>query len=262
MRGSWQADGLDIDTLVRAPVQRTAPDASVVDEWLRSDRLRNSFRLPRALTAEEAGRPLVLGLRGARAEDLARAFPPTSRLRVEVTGPALARLRVLPASPPPVRPAPPTAAERALALASDGAAPAPALRAAAREVAGGRAPALEQARAIVAWVHQQMTYEITPAGVDDLTLLTRKRGDCTEFSQLTIALLRALGIPARMRSGFMAADLTLVAHAWVELHDGERWREVDPTAGRMNVDATYLDASVLDALALISLGQLEIVSVE
>jgi hypothetical protein len=53
-----------------------------------------------------------------------------------------------------------------------------------------------------------------------------------------------------------------VAHAWLQFHDGERWQEADPTAGRADVDAAYLDASVLDVMALLSLGQIEIVAIE
>jgi transglutaminase-like putative cysteine protease len=120
----------------------------------------------------------------------------------------------------------------------------------------------DQVAAIISWVHREMTYEITPAWLDDITLLARKRGDCTEYSQLTVSMLRALGIPARVRSGFLASGQTLVAHAWIDYFDGTAWQEADPTNGRTTVDASYVDASVLEVLSLLSLGQIEITSME
>jgi transglutaminase-like putative cysteine protease len=162
-------------------------------------------------------------------------------------------VRVLPAAPtlPGPRPAaPPRNAQ------------APALQAAAREIVGQLEAPAQRAAAIIGWVHDQMTYEITPAQIDDITLLARKRGDCTEYSQLAVTLLQAAGIPARMRSGFLIAGQSLVAHAWLEFHDGRVWQEADPTAGRTSVDAGYVDASVLEVIALLSLGQIEITSIE
>ena len=44
----------------------------------------------------------------------------------------------------------------------------------------------------------------------------------------------------------------MVAHAWVAWHDGERFREVDPTNDRLDVDASYLPASVWGVVSLLS----------
>jgi hypothetical protein len=65
-----------------------------------------------------------------------------------------------------------------------------------------------------------------------------------------------------MRTGFMAAGNLLVAHAWLEFHDGKAWREIDPTNARSEVDSSYIDASVLDVLGLVGSGQLQIVGIE
>jgi transglutaminase-like putative cysteine protease len=249
--GTLGSDRVVIDTTVRLPVAQVAAAPALIDEWLRSKELRNSWSLPRPLTPDETKRPLRLTLRSSSLPDLRRAFPTTPRASVTQKGNAYV-LSILPqaprateAAPPPPRPA------------TDAA-----ISATARELTQGQSPATLRAETIGAWVHDQMVYELTPGQYDDLTLLTRKRGDCTEYAQLTIALLHAAGIPARPRTGFLASGATLVAHAWLEFHDGTTWREMDPTAGRPQTDASYIDASVLDVLGLLGTGQLEVTAVE
>ena len=65
-----------------------------------------------------------------------------------------------------------------------------------------------------------------------LYALKSKSGDCTEFSYLTTALLRANKIPARVMVGFItpykgrltASDL----HNWVEVYIDNAWHILDP----------------------------------
>jgi hypothetical protein len=256
LRGARAGAVNRFELLLKVAGRGQGADPALVDEWLRSTRLRNSLVAPRTLAPGEADRPLTLGVRSSRPDDLLRAFQPTERLSISRVAPDRFRVRVLPGTPPPG--AGGKGAPRPLA---DGRVSA-VIQTAAREIVGSIVDPAEQARAIIAWVHREMTYEVTPAGIDDITLLSRKRGDCTEYSQLTISLLRAVGIPARMRSGFMLADRSLVAHAWIDFHDGVGWREADPTAGRATVDARYVDASVVDVLSLLSLGQIEVTSLE
>jgi transglutaminase-like putative cysteine protease len=252
--GSHSGGVLGFETVFHIAARPAAADPAIVDEWLRSTRLRNSLSLPRALTPAELARPVTLGVRVKNPRDLARAFPATARISVtrDQRGD---RIRVLPAGwqPSPRVPAPPPVPVASIA---------PPVQAAAREVVGSLTARADQVAAIISWVHREMTYEITPAWLDDITLLSRKRGDCTEYSQLTVSMLRALGIPARMRSGFLAAGQSLVAHAWIDYFDGTSWQEADPTNGRTTVDASYVDASVLEVLSLLSLGQIEITSME
>lgn len=117
------------------------------------------------------------------------------------------------------------------------------------------------AEAIGAWVHRRLTYEVTPRSLDGAQILEAGRGDCTEYARLTVTLLRAAGVPAEVRDGMAASGDELVAHAWVAYHDGTRWHEIDPTWGRSTVSAGHLEMSVLDALALVSLGKLKIVEI-
>lgn len=63
--------------------------------------------------------------------------------------------------------------------------------------------------------------------------LAHRRGDCSEFAALLVALCRVRDIPARRMLGVAlpAAGGTLAAgtlHVWVETREDDRWRPVDP----------------------------------
>ena len=98
-------------------------------------------------------------------------------------------------------------------------------------------------------------------------VLRQMRGDCTEHSLLTVALLRALGIPARRVDGVVfnpSGDgvAALYWHEWVEAWVGSTWTQLDPTFGQPVADATHLtlgEESQADIIPL--LGKLRIVEV-
>lgn len=63
--------------------------------------------------------------------------------------------------------------------------------------------------------------------------LRAKSGDCTEFTDLMVALLRARGVPARHATGFVTDWTDTAKHSWVEVHLGKRgWVLFDPTLAR------------------------------
>ncbi|MHB1347618.1 MAG: transglutaminase-like domain-containing protein [Candidatus Humimicrobiaceae bacterium] len=73
--------------------------------------------------------------------------------------------------------------------------------------------------------------EYVPEDVGAKTALIDKQGDCTSYSDLFIALLRARGIPARISEGYAinAVDLNM-GHNWVEVYfDDIGWVPFDPT---------------------------------
>lgn len=93
--------------------------------------------------------------------------------------------------------------------------------------------ALTTARHIQQWVAGSLQYSGF-SGVERgaLYALEQRRGDCTEFSDLFVALARAAGIPARQVGGYVVSDnLTLNPadfHDWAEFrHDGI-WEVADP----------------------------------
>jgi transglutaminase-like putative cysteine protease len=241
-------------------------ETRVVDRWLESRSIRNSARLPRKVSRAELERTVVLEVEVENARVVAeRAFPPSPRVKVQVLDDHRLRVEIAPGPrlDQPVEPAPVGDAERARLTRTSGpiVADTPEMRALARSVVPeGTAPA--QAAALVnAWVHQRLRYEITPESLDAPTILARGRGDCTEFSILTVSLLRALGIPAELREGMALDGDELVAHAWVAFHDGTGWRELEPTWGLTFVDSGHVETSVVDFVGLVSLEQLEITKV-
>ena len=79
-----------------------------------------------------------------------------------------------------------------------------------------------------------------PAGRDpvDWFLFDAKIGYCEQFATAETLMLRSLGIPARLATGYSTGDYNPVldqsivrehdAHAWVEVWTG-RWWAYDPT---------------------------------
>jgi transglutaminase-like putative cysteine protease len=94
--------------------------------------------------------------------------------------------------------------------------------------------------AAVEWVRSALTYEPGATSVQTTALeaLRGGRGVCQDFAHLTVAALRAAGIPARYASGYFypVEDAAIgervigQSHAWVEAWTGEWWG-IDPTNG-------------------------------
>jgi transglutaminase-like putative cysteine protease len=98
-----------------------------------------------------------------------------------------------------------------------------------------------------------LSYTLSPAG-DGLTesgepevnlidqfWVVRKTGFCEHFATAYVVVMRAMGIPSRVITGYQGAELSPVdgmfvvrnsdAHAWAEFwQPGEGWIRVDPTA--------------------------------
>lgn len=111
---------------------------------------------------------------------------------------------------------------------------------------GPRARALLPTAA--AWVRTRVAY--IPGASDvytaaDETLLLRQ-GVCRDMAHLTVALLRALEIPARVVACYAPLLEPPDFHALVEAHDGHGWRLVDAT-GLAPVETVVRIASGRDA---------------
>jgi hypothetical protein len=94
--------------------------------------------------------------------------------------------------------------------------------------------ALEALRSVCGWIHANIRYEIT--GSDALTCLRTRRGDCGPQSYLAIALLRAMGIPARIAGGLLYVGGRFGQHNWIEawLSPETGWIPADPTTGEVD----------------------------
>ncbi|HXX90804.1 MAG TPA: transglutaminase family protein [Acidimicrobiales bacterium] len=97
---------------------------------------------------------------------------------------------------------------------------------------------LASVEAVASWVHDTMTYAPGTTGVGTTALEAWRagRGVCQDYAHLTLAMVRALGIPARYVSGYLhphedarVGDAAAgESHAWVEAWTGDWWG-IDPT---------------------------------
>ena len=121
--------------------------------------------------------------------------------------------------------------------ATDRTAIAPELEHAARERTSGADPH-EAADALGAWVHDTVAYVPGATGVHTNAQESWDQGEgvCQDFSHLTVALMRAVGLPARYVSGYLFPDPQAEpgtsaegqSHAWVEYWAGG-WHGLDAT---------------------------------
>lgn len=240
-------------------------DLALVDQWLASPGIRNATKLPAPLEDDQLGGPVVFVLEVDDAKDTAeRLFAGVPRSNVEIISDTRLRLTIDPG--PKLDESTSASAlsddERARLLASTAGIRAsdPKIKKIVQELVPAGTDPKDAARLINEWVHSHVAYEITPESLDAVQVLELARGDCTEYSQLTVALLRAAGIPAEHRQGMAIGFGEMVAHNWVAFHDGTGWREIDPTWGRTWVDAGHMETSVTEFISLISLDQLAIIS--
>jgi transglutaminase-like putative cysteine protease len=110
-----------------------------------------------------------------------------------------------------------------------------AVAAAMRGAAETPVAALERS---IGWVHDSLSYEkgTTNVSTPAVEAWHAGRGVCQDFVHLSIALLRAMGIPARYVSGYLhprddaeiGETVAGESHAWAEAWIGE-WFAFDPT---------------------------------
>ena len=115
----------------------------------------------------------------------------------------------------------------------------PAIRSLAIRLRGAEKDPAIVAERINRWVYDSLRKEITVGVPSALATLKSRVGDCNEHTQLTVALLRAAGIPARVAAGLAYLDGKFYYHAWPEVWL-ERWVAVDPTFGQFPADASHL----------------------
>jgi transglutaminase-like putative cysteine protease len=106
----------------------------------------------------------------------------------------------------------------------------------AAKVSQGKTQPLDKARAIYDYVFTTMRYEKTGTGWgrgDVLYACDAKKGNCTDFHSLFIAMARSQGIPARFEIGFSLppdkrSGEIAGYHCWSDFYvDGRGWIPVD-----------------------------------
>jgi transglutaminase-like putative cysteine protease len=106
----------------------------------------------------------------------------------------------------------------------------------AAKITEGKTQPLDKARAIYDYVFTTMRYDKTGTGWghgDVLYACDAKKGNCTDFHSLFIAMARSQGIPARFEIGFPLPPDKHSAevagyHCWADFYvDGKGWIPVD-----------------------------------
>jgi transglutaminase-like putative cysteine protease len=131
----------------------------------------------------------------------------------------------------------------------------PARQLALEAVKGREATQFDKVMALTTFLQQNYAYSLqlghVPPGLDpvDWFLFDAKIGYCEQFATAETLMLRSLGIPARLATGYSTGDYDPVlnqsivrehdAHAWVEVwFSGHGWVPVDPSPGFAALPAT------------------------
>lgn len=119
------------------------------------------------------------------------------------------------------------------------------VRALAETVVGSPRIDKEKAKSILSYLLENYSYSLHAgkpsqnANVIEDFLLRSKKGYCEHFATAMVMMLRSVGIPARLVTGFITGEKNeygnyyLIrqsdAHSWVEAYIDDRWETFDPT---------------------------------
>ncbi len=101
----------------------------------------------------------------------------------------------------------------------------------ATEVVTGYEPGYQQVVGIMDWVHHNIkntplssTYPVSAVEINQ-----RGEGVCRDLAHISIAMCRAICIPARLVVGYLLDLEPMDTHAWFEAFVGGQWYTFDPT---------------------------------
>jgi transglutaminase-like putative cysteine protease len=127
----------------------------------------------------------------------------------------------------------------------------PAVKQLAAEIVGTATTSVEKVERIRAWMTKNVSYNLTAKdpgrGADpiDYLLFTSREGSCTHFATATAALLRSVGVPARISTGFVAQEQPRISQYVVRGRDAHAWAEVPLVSGDwLQVDTTIMAKEV------------------
>ena len=116
----------------------------------------------------------------------------------------------------------------------------------ARTLAAGSTSTYDTIGAIQQWLHDHVGYDldapVPPDGADavDHFLFESQRGFCEQIATATAIMLRSLGVPARIATGYVPSDRDEIAGVWISrARDAHAWVEVwFPSFGWVAFDPT------------------------
>ena len=131
----------------------------------------------------------------------------------------------------------------------------------AKQIVGTRSTVRSAAGMIRKWVYEQMKPNAGMGILRDATdVLESKEGVCRDYAILTVTLLRAANMPARLASGMVSLDGEFYYHAWAEVWDGARWVGIDSTTDTDQISAAHIklaDGNVDTAFAFMLLDRVK-----
>lgn len=85
-------------------------------------------------------------------------------------------------------------------------------------------------KSILEFVIDRLDYEEQSDRLGALQAYRTRKGDCSEYTDLSVALARAAGLPARASYGWAYGDNGATGHAWLEFYfPGIGWQPADPS---------------------------------
>jgi len=130
----------------------------------------------------------------------------------------------------------------------------PEIQKVAKKIIGQERNSWRASKKIAEWVEKEMTANYYVGFATAKEIIKNREGDCSEYTVLTVALCRAVGIPARAAVGIMYGQGIFAYHMWPEVYVGRwisldsKWLAVDNKSGEYYTDATHikLGRSLLD----------------
>lgn len=126
----------------------------------------------------------------------------------------------------------------------------------ARQLTSGAKNEYEAVSAIINWVTDNIKYTFNPPQYDAAYTLSTKSGNCQNFAHLSIALLRSVGVPARIVGGITLKEAWKVpidaknsivqsmgqgGHAWLEVYFPDLgWLPYDPQQSRQFTSSRHI----------------------
>lgn len=130
------------------------------------------------------------------------------------------------------------------------------IRSLARQLTNGVKNEYEAVSAVINWVTDNIKYTFNPPQYDASYTLSTRSGNCQNFAHLSIALLRSVGIPARIVGGItlkegwkvpIDAKNSIVqsmgqgGHAWLEVYFPDLgWLPYDPQQSRQFTSSRHI----------------------
>jgi hypothetical protein len=124
-----------------------------------------------------------------------------------------------------------------------------------RRLTGSARTTHDAVNAILNWVADNVKYTYNPPQYDAIYTMKTGRGNCQNFAHLSMALLRAAGIPSRIvggislqrkwkvpvENGYLVQDMGQGGHAWMEIFFPDLgWLSYDPQQSRQFTSTRHI----------------------